>query len=1306
MATTSRDVTLTLAVETLGADGVKQLQTAFANLAKEGGNAGPEFKQLADQIARLGEQNDALNAFKQLTVATDELKASQAAAGFALDATATELIALNAAASQAGEQQRQAAQAVIEGKKAYIDLAAAIRDLKRDTDAAGKESDAYQQRLKSLGVAQDELKKKQIDLNAALRESNAEVRNAERDVAKLETKYNQQATALDRTADALRAQASELKNASTEAAKLGVATDDIVAAETQLVGVMARGTSALQSSADATRVLAVLQESVTKAKIEQAAATERLAAREREFSADRQRQAEQEQQAFAETARAAKLAADQIQNAFQTVGVRSAEELQAEIAQVRTAMQTLEASSLNTGKALNGAFASGEAKIKTLERELRELNGTMTAGDKAAKLFSNSMGQITAGNLIADGVGYLVNKVKELGVAFIATIVQGDQLRRGLNAIYKDTDITARQMEFLRKSSSESGVAFSALSGEFVKFSASMKSANIPLAQSNELFKTVTSASASLGLSAEATAGTLNALGQIASKGTVSLEELRAQLGDRLPGALGLTAKGLGITEAQLIKLVESGGLAARDFFGPFSKALADLKGESDGLVPTFERLKGALQTVAVGTGDAGGIVLLTGALKVLGGVAAVVVASLSGLVESLFLVGAGVTALFARLAGDKNAFEFFNEQVQKSADRLREQRAAFVAMIDPAKAATAEVTKQAAALTTNTAEIVKSINANTSLDASQRLAALSTALAADATLDASAKMVQYNVAAAELIKGQQVQIESYAKLAKAAKEQGDTMIAIAKLSGDESAIRRASAEAATLHADALQRVAEAQQIELELLTGQKAELEASAKARNLSQEAIKAEVEALDNKIKKSQAETEQSKQAALAAQQEVAARKLLIETYGDQSAKVAEYAKALEALRATLVEYEKLAAEGKATEAEVAAIRERVAVATVKYKDALTDLNEKTKQESEFKAASLRITAEALGGEVQLLEAKAKSARASGDLVRATELETQAKEKKIEIDKIGIQIKETELKLERAEIELKLEKLKLEEPENTLKRQKLELELKLNDMKTKGLESGKQLIELAERELRNQRLINTGYGEENANRLANASAMGTQMSALEQLNATREREIAIKEKAAELDRRERNVDKEGFSTNKDGQRINAGSDLGTATGVRRFLMEAGVTDQAQATALTREFLDSQGNVQYSNNPGQIKYGGSTLSEALLKAAERITFGGGGGGGGGGFNGSGNGGGGAGFGPNSGGGGLGANAGSGGGGGFTPAQSPPNSGAGSNVTINLGAGVNMSNRAEVEKLARTLIPAIEGLNRRGVSAG
>ena len=50
----------------------------------------------------------------------------------------------------------------------------------------------------------------------------------------------------------------------------------------------------------------------------------------------------------------------------------------------------------------------------------------------------------------------------------------------------------------------------------------------------------------------------MSALAQMASKGTVSMEELRQQLGDRLPGALGLAAKGLGITEQELIKLVSA----------------------------------------------------------------------------------------------------------------------------------------------------------------------------------------------------------------------------------------------------------------------------------------------------------------------------------------------------------------------------------------------------------------------------------------------------------------------------------------------------------------------------------------------------------------------------------------------------------------------------------------------------------------------------------------------------------------------------------------------------------------------------
>jgi hypothetical protein len=50
-----------------------------------------------------------------------------------------------------------------------------------------------------------------------------------------------------------------------------------------------------------------------------------------------------------------------------------------------------------------------------LEREIRELNGTLTTADKAAGLFKNSLGQIAAGNLIADAIGAIVEKVKDHG---------------------------------------------------------------------------------------------------------------------------------------------------------------------------------------------------------------------------------------------------------------------------------------------------------------------------------------------------------------------------------------------------------------------------------------------------------------------------------------------------------------------------------------------------------------------------------------------------------------------------------------------------------------------------------------------------------------------------------------------------------------------------------------------------------------------------------------------------------------------------------------------------------------------------
>ena len=87
--------------------------------------------------------------------------------------------------------------------------------------------------------------------------------------------------------------------------------------------------------------------------------------------------------------------------------------------------------------------------------------------------------------------------------------------------------------------------------------------------------------------------------------------------------------------------------------------------------------------------------------------------------------------------------------------------------------------------------------------------------------------------------------------------------------------------------------------------------------------------------------------------------------------------------------------------------------------------------------------------------------------------------------------------------------------------------------------------------------------------------------------------------------------TDGQGFAADAKGNRIVAGGDLTTLTGITNFLKQAGL-DEDKAKEVATEFSDGKGNIPYFSNPGQKKYGGdfSTISDALLKAAERTTFG------------------------------------------------------------------------------------------------
>jgi|GEM_PF-2132584 len=99
--------------------------------------------------------------------------------------------------------------------------------------------------------------------------------------------------------------------------------------------------------------------------------------------------------------------------------------------------------------------------------------------------------------------------------------------------------------------------------------------------QARDIFEGVATAATALQLPAEQTGGALRAIEQIMSKGSVQAEELRGQLGERIPGAFQIAARAMGVTTAELSKMLELGQVASDDFLPKFARQLKIEFGES-----------------------------------------------------------------------------------------------------------------------------------------------------------------------------------------------------------------------------------------------------------------------------------------------------------------------------------------------------------------------------------------------------------------------------------------------------------------------------------------------------------------------------------------------------------------------------------------------------------------------------------------------------------------------------------------------------------------------------------------------------
>lgn len=135
-----------------------------------------------------------------------------------------------------------------------------------------------------------------------------------------------------------------------------------------------------------------------------------------------------------------------------------------------------------------------------------------------------------------------------------------------LNAVFdNDFGQVNRELEFLRRNAERLGFQFGVLADEYTKFAVAAKVANFANETTRKIFISVIEAARVNKLGIDQVRGALLALQQMISKGKVTSEELRRQLGDRLPGAFQLMAKAVGVTTAELDKMLKTGELFANE---------------------------------------------------------------------------------------------------------------------------------------------------------------------------------------------------------------------------------------------------------------------------------------------------------------------------------------------------------------------------------------------------------------------------------------------------------------------------------------------------------------------------------------------------------------------------------------------------------------------------------------------------------------------------------------------------------------------------------------------------------------------
>lgn len=219
--------------------------------------------------------------------------------------------------------------------------------------------------------------------------------------------------------------------------------------------------------------------------------------------------------------------------------------------------------------------------LNQLEKGVDDVDASMQSAAGGSNKFVRAVTQLVTGDLVSRGFVAIARAAKQFAIDSVKAAVAAESIRSSMEAVSGGIAVASDNLAFVSDEARRLGLTLPIAERAFIALTAASRGTALQGQATREIFSAVAEAGRALGLSDDAQRGALTAIEQIISKVTVSAEELRGQLGERLPGAFQIAARAAGVTTSELDRMLQAGELLAEDFLPKFARELRTTFGES-----------------------------------------------------------------------------------------------------------------------------------------------------------------------------------------------------------------------------------------------------------------------------------------------------------------------------------------------------------------------------------------------------------------------------------------------------------------------------------------------------------------------------------------------------------------------------------------------------------------------------------------------------------------------------------------------------------------------------------------------------